>query len=144
MNRKFIIITILWASLLVASQALAVTKIDPYFSAAKTTTSLKAMKLSSTSDQAKVEESDVSVFIKSVDADKTSSSIRSAGGQVHTIIGDIITASLSPSSLQSIANGRKYVFVRLGNQSNHPTMLLAQRYRLGKLTRELNFQLDIR
>ena len=90
------------------------TKIDPYLSTSKATTSLKAMKLSSASDQAEDAESDVSVFIKSVDANITRSNIQDAGGQVHTIIGNIITASISPSSIGVIAGGEEVVFVEAG------------------------------
>jgi len=113
-NRKFISTIIIFVSLFITGQAMATVKIDPYLSNLKNRAPMKALKLSSTSSQNQVEEEMVSIFIKSNDPEITAEKIQKLDGEVNTIIGQIITAKVLPSSLQKIADEGEVLFIEGG------------------------------
>lgn len=85
---------------------LAQTKIDPYLTNAPTANGpVKAMSINSTS---------VEVFIKTTDAAKTSETVRSLGGAVHTTAGQIITASVPDDVLSKISSEEEVIFIEAG------------------------------
>ncbi|MFH0799816.1 MAG: S8 family serine peptidase [Pseudomonadota bacterium] len=97
-----------WLSIVFAAvQAGAETKVDPYLDSYPLT---KAIKASSIGLPAGAERP-VDIFIKSSDIQKTRDAVAANGGSVHTVIGDILTATVDAASIAAIAQGGDVVFV---------------------------------
>lgn len=107
MIRQIISVAACCAILSAAGDIGAQVKLDPYFDISSHANSLKSISLDGDASSS----SDVHVFIKSSDTQKTRESIIAAGGKVHMTVGGIITASVDLSSLKAIAKNEDVVFI---------------------------------
>ncbi len=93
--------------LLIAHEAWARTKIDPYLISGHGPNPFKALSLSVAPDA----KAQADVFIKTSDAGKTAASVAAHGGQVRTANGSIITASVPLESIEAISWEPEVVFI---------------------------------
>ncbi|MBT3181182.1 MAG: S8 family serine peptidase, partial [Deltaproteobacteria bacterium] len=101
---------------LVLSTSYAGSKVDPYIKASSTGSSSMGAKAASLNSSINISESSEmrSIFIKTANAEAVKEIVKSNGGMVHTVAGNIMTASVSMASIDIIAESDEVEFIEGG------------------------------